>query len=105
LKVFSKILYTFPHEEKGMSSRLVGVELVNGETRVIYYPKYRDIFQILQELFLKEETRYPQEKRYKGRRMLFEAITDIYNGDSIEEVCERYKLPSPHYPLPLKLRE
>ena len=52
---------------------------------------FTDILRILKACFENEDRLYPPP-RFKGRRMLFEAIRDIYNGKSIAEAIGKYKL-------------
>ena len=68
--------------------RITVVE-TNGEEVV----SFRAILRILELVFQNEDRIYPRNKGHKGRWMLYDAISEVANGKSAEEVANRYLLP------------
>jgi len=58
--------------------------------------------QLFGELFNKEEYKYPQSRGFQGKRKLYEALTDLFHGKKIEDICIKHELPLPHKPLPVE---
>ena len=99
LKIFAKKIHVTRLKEKGRDSLLIGVEFNNG---TIWYPRYIQNMQLFGELFNKEEYKYPQARGFKGKRMLYDALTDLFHGKKIEDICVKHRLPPPHDPLPVE---
>jgi len=95
--IFAKTVHITRLKEKGRDSLLIGLEFNNG---TIWYPRYIHNFQLIKELFDKEEYKYPQAKGYNGKKLLFDALVELYEGKSITQICVDYKLPPPYQPLP-----
>jgi len=98
-KVFAKKIHVTELEEKGKPSKLIGLELNNG---TIWYPRYKDNLQILEELAKKEDFKYPPEKGFEGRNKLFQAIQELFEGRELKEICKQHKLPPPYDPIPVE---
>lgn len=83
--------------EEGHPAILVGVELKDSGGNVvgIFYPKYRDLFQLIKWKFKKENKRYPQSEGYKGWKMLLSAFREIGQGTSIPKILRETKTPLP----------
>lgn len=96
--IVAKKIHVTRKREKGRDSLLVGIEFNNG---TIWYPRYIHNMQLFGELFNKEEYKYPQSRGYKGKRMLFEALTDLYHGKDVTEISKKNNLPN-HNPLPVE---
>ena len=97
-KIFAEKIHVTRLKEKGRDSLIVGLEFNNG---TIWYPRYIHNMQLFGELFNKEEYKYPQAKGFKGKRMLYEALTDLYYGKDVKAISEKHNLPE-HDPLPVE---
>lgn len=93
---------------------MVKLEIVNGRKadgdRVVLVTANREplkiehVLQILSVFFESEDACYPPSKGYMGRRMLFKAICDVYNGKPIPMVLEKYKLKTTWKGLQVKFK-
>jgi len=69
------------------NDRIVMVESYRGGEKITF----RALLQILQLFFENEDRLYPPPA--KGRYFLYDAITDIVNGEDFNVVADRYLLP------------
>ena len=73
---------------KGLPSVQVSVS-TDGK---LYEPiTIKKVLQILQWLFRSEDIRYPQEEGFEGRRQMFRAIYQVYEGASAEQVATKFR--------------
>lgn len=54
--------------------------------------KIEHVLQILSVFFESEDSCYPPSEGFMGRRMLYEAITAVYNRVPLPVVIKKYKL-------------
>lgn len=94
----AKTIHVTRQKEKGRDSLIIGIEFDND---TIWYPRYIHNMQLFGELFNKEEYKYPQSRGFKGKRMLYEALTDLYYGKDVKTISEKHNLPE-HEPLPVE---
>lgn len=102
---FASEVIAAPIKEKGKNSQLFGWILEEPDTRDIiqYFPKYRDLLQAIQLLYEKEDIRYLRSRGYLGYEKLWRAIQDARNPQyTLEEICRKFQLPPPHWPLPIR---
>ncbi len=91
--------------EDGKPSQLGGwvLEGSNYDEVYAYYPKYRDLLQLIRVLYEKEEIRYPTSQGFRGAEMLWSAMNEARDPYiTLEDLLKKYKLPPPHYPLPIR---
>lgn len=69
------------------NDRIVFVESYRSGEKI----KFKDLLHILQLFFENEDRLYPPPA--KGRYFLFDAITDVVNGEDFNVVADRYLLP------------
>lgn len=74
--------------KKGPGDKLV-LLTANREPLRVYH-----LLKILNILFESEDSIYPPSKGFKGRKMLFRAICDVYHKVPLSLVLQRYKLQS-----------
>jgi len=67
--------------------RIVMVESYRGGEKITF----RALLQILQLFFENEDRLYPPPK--KGRWFLYDAITDVVNGEDFNIIADHYLLP------------
>ena len=104
-KLFAREIVAAPMPEAGKPSQLGGwvLEGPDYEEVYAYYPKYRDLLQMIRVLYEKEEMRYPSSQGYRGAEMLWSAISEaMHQSLTLEDLLKKYKLPPPHYPLPIR---
>lgn len=90
--------------EKGKPSILIGLEMETQSGYVYeYYPKYRDIFQLLSWFFKKEDKRYPRSSGGQGRDYLMSPLWRLAFGDSVSDVLKMTELEDD--PLPEEERK
>ena len=73
--------------ERQDNDRIVMVESYRGGEKITF----RALLEILQLFFENEDRLYPPPA--KGRWFLYDAITDVVNGEGFEDVATRYLLP------------
>jgi len=53
---------------------------------------FEDLLRLLKAIFENEDRIYPTSLGFKGRKMLFEAIKEVYEGKPVTHVLGQYKL-------------
>ena len=104
-KLFARELVAAPMPEAGKPSQLGGwvLEGPDYEDVYVYYPKYRDLLQLIRVLYEKEDIRYPTSSGFRGAEMLWSAIREArYQSLTLEDLLKKYKLPPPHHPLGIR---
>jgi len=104
-KLYAREIVAAPMPEGRRPSQLGGWVLseTNIDEAYAYYPKYRDLLQMIRVLYEKEEIRYPTSQGYRGAEMLWSAISEARRQSlTLEDLLKKYKLPPPHYPLPIR---
>ena len=82
----NQIVYRTVDGYKGIDDRILQLHTYNHWCNITF----KDILKILAHLFENEDKVYPVHEGRQGRHYLFDAITKLYNGDTVEHILNEY---------------